>query len=269
MSDEILVKVKQTSANKTDEIKIEKNASILEFKAKIEELTQMKPEHQNLVYKGRILANDKTLADYGVQNEHCIILVKKYVEEKKEETVKTSDNNTGTNNTGSNLNTGNNNLNNNLNQDPFSMFGQGGLDSGFGGLGGNLGGGLGGNVDMSQISQLMGNPMYQQAMDQMLSNPQMLQRMLDDPRIKPMLDANPHLRGMMSNPDFMRMMMNPQTLNSMMNMQGGLNRGTGQNTGTSTSTSTSNTGTNNLGGNNNTNPFGGFDINSLRKCLNK
>ena len=269
---EILIKIKQTSSNTTNEIKIPKEATVSELKTKIEELTSIKPELQNLVYKGRILANEKILNDYGLDNDHVIILVKKYVEEKKEEKStekkETTTSNNGNINTTSNIPSNQNQSQSNLNQDPFSMYG----NMGFGGMGGM--GGLGGNMDMNQLNELMSNPMYQQAMDQVLSNPQMVQRMLDNPQIKPLLDQNPHLRQMMSNPDFLRTMMNPQTLQGLSSMMGGQgqNQGQGQNNlglnpllfsgfpmgGSSNlgqSQNTENTGTTNTSNTNNTNPF--------------
>jgi hypothetical protein len=47
---EITIKVKQTTANRTDEIKTTKESTVLNFKEKIEEVTGMKAELQNLVY---------------------------------------------------------------------------------------------------------------------------------------------------------------------------------------------------------------------------
>lgn len=228
MSEEIKIKIKQTSSNITDEILINEDATVAELKSKIEEKTGFKPEVQNLVYKGRILANDKTLNSYGLKSDHVVILVKKYVEEKKPEVSSNTTNSTSTINPSPSVA---NTSSSNLNQDPFSMYGGlggdigGGLGGlgGFGGLGGS--GGLGGNMDINQISSLMSNPMYQQAMDSLLSNPQMLQQMLNNPQIKPLLDQNPQLRAMMSNPEFLRTMMNPQTLQGMTSMMGGQNTG--------------------------------------------
>jgi ubiquilin len=105
----------------------------------------------------------------------------------------------------------------------------------------------------------MGNPMYQQAMDQVLSNPQMVQRMLDNPQIKPLLDQNPQLRLMMSNPEFLRSMMNPETLQGLSSMMGGqgLNPLMSQGFPSLNTTQTSNQSQNGQG---QVNPFGGFGL---------
>ena len=39
--------------------------------------TSIPPQSQNLVYKGRILANEKLVSDYKIENDQTIILVKK------------------------------------------------------------------------------------------------------------------------------------------------------------------------------------------------
>lgn len=242
---EINIKIKQTSTNTTLDITISKESTVLELKKIIEEKTQIVPDLQNLVYKGRILSNNSTLSEYKLDNDHCIILVKKHVEkteEKKTENVTSSSNNTTTTNSTS--------QNPNSNVDPFSLFANAGL--------GGLGGGLGGNMDMNQINQLMGNPMYQQAMDQVLSNPQMVQRMLDNPQIKPLLDQNPQLRLMMSNPDFLRSMMNPETLQGLSSMMGGQGLGSLMSQGFPSLNTTQTSNQNQTGQQNQVNPLAGL-----------
>ena len=109
-----------------------------------------------MVYKGRILADEKLISDYNVANDHTIILVKTIVnifyqvkKFKKEEKTTTNTNTTTTNTNTSNTNTSNTNTNPN----PFSNLGQvtgfpnmgnmgnlGNLNLGNLGQGGNLGG---------------------------------------------------------------------------------------------------------------------------------
>lgn len=55
----------------------------------------------------------------------------------------------------------------------------------------------------------------------MLNDPNTLNMILNNPQIKPLLDANPQLRAMMSNPQMLQMMLNPQMLQSAMSMMGG------------------------------------------------
>lgn len=161
---ELKIKVKQTSSNQTFEITISSDSTVEDLKKKLEEPSKLSPNAQNLIYKGRILANEKLLSDYNIQNEHVIILVKKYVDEKKDETQQNT-------NTSTNTNQGNSQQQPN----PFNMFQGGGLgnqNTGFGGMGG-LGGGMGGlggmgGMNFEQMQQMMNNPMYQQAMNNVI-----------------------------------------------------------------------------------------------------
>jgi ubiquilin len=217
MSDDTInIKVKMTSTNTTYEITISKSSTVSDLKKQISEKCQLEESQQNLVYKGRILADEKALSDYDIQNDHTIILVKKYKEsnEQKTESKVTT---TSTTNAPSDQN------------DPFNMLGGGNL-----GAFGNLGGGLGGlNVDQNQLNSMLNNPMYMNMMNQMLSDPNTLNQVLNNPQIKPLVDANPQLRSMLSNPQMLQMMMNPQMLQNAMSMMGGGSTGSGSGTNTS------------------------------------
>lgn len=217
MSDQISVKVKMTSNNQTYDVSISPESTVLDFKKAISEKSGLGEKEQNLVYKGRILADDKLVKDYNIQNDHTIILVKKFVEkegEKKEEAKPTT---TTSNTTGSTTTTNQNT------QDPFSMFGGMGGMPGMGGLGGMPGmGGMGGigGIDPSQLSGMMNNPMYMQMMNEMLQDPNTLNMIMNSPQLKPLLDSNPQLRQMMSNPQMMQMLLNPQNIQNAMSMMG-------------------------------------------------
>jgi len=75
MSEEITIKIKLTNNNSTFDIKIAANAPVSELKKACVEKSTLSVEEQNMVYKGRILADDKLVSDYSVQNDHTIILV--------------------------------------------------------------------------------------------------------------------------------------------------------------------------------------------------
>jgi uncharacterized ubiquitin-like protein YukD len=63
---------------------ISKSATVKELKSSCSEAdkSNISSLEQNLVYKGRILADEKLLSDYNIANDHTIILVKKYSEAK-------------------------------------------------------------------------------------------------------------------------------------------------------------------------------------------
>jgi len=85
MSDDtITLKIKMSMNNSLFEVSISKSATVKELKTACSDAdkSNISPTEQNLVYKGRILADEKLLSDYNIGNEHTIILVKKYSETK-------------------------------------------------------------------------------------------------------------------------------------------------------------------------------------------
>jgi len=85
MSDDtITLKIKMSMNNTLFEINISKTATVKELKnaCSASDKSNISSTVQNLVYKGRILADEKLLSDYNISNDHTIILVKKYSETK-------------------------------------------------------------------------------------------------------------------------------------------------------------------------------------------
>jgi len=93
------------------------------------------------------------------------------------------------------------------------LFSGGGL-SGLGGL----------NMDANTITSMMNNPLFQQMMDNMMSNPEMMNAMIDNnPSLRAMADQNPAIRDMLQNPDLMRSMMTPEAIQASMNLMNNAN----------------------------------------------
>ena len=241
MDDEIQIKIKMTSNGQVYTVKVLKSDTIQTLKEKCEKETSIPPQSQNLVYKGRILSNEKLVSDYKIENDHAIILVKKHNAsqptgtENKTTSTNTTANNTSSNNT-SNTNTNTNtNNNNNNNQNPFMGLGGQPDLSQFGSLMGNIdpnmlnnmmqglgnGGGFG-NMGMGMNPQMMGqilsNPMYMQMMQNMLQNPEMIQMALNSPQMRQLAQGNPQMQAILNNPQLVQQMLNPQTLQMMSNM---------------------------------------------------
>ena len=245
MDDEIQINIKMTSTAQVYKIKILKSDTIQTLKEKCEKETSIPAQSQNMVYKGRILSNEKLISDYKIENDHTIILVKKHTAsqpsttENKTTSQNTTSNNTN-NNTSSNNNTNNNNNNNNTNnnsnnnQNPFmGMGGQMPDLSQLGSLMGNIdpsmlssmmqnlgnGGGFG-NLGMNpqMLGQLFNNPMYMQMMQSMLQNPEMLQMAINSPQMRQLAQNNPQMQAILNNPQLLQQMLNPQTLQMMSNM---------------------------------------------------
>ena len=258
MDEEIQVKIKMTSNAQVYTVKVSKSDTIQTLKEKCQKETTVPPESQNLVYKGRILSNEKLVSDYKIENDHTIILVKKHIPTQTSSTEnKTTTSNTTTTNTNSNTNnnnTNNNNSNNNNssninnNQNPFMGLGgqmpdlsqlsslMGDIDpnelsnmmQSMGGMGslGNMG------LNPQMMGQILSNPMYMQMMQNMLQNPEMLRNALNSPLMRQMAQNNPQMQALLNNPQLLQQMLNPQTLQMMSNMfrqMGGNNNNTGSN----------------------------------------
>ena len=295
--EEIELKIKMTSNAKIYNVKIAKSDTILKLKEEVEKQTQIPPLSQNLVYKGRILVNEKLVSDYKIENEHTIILVKKHTVSQKEPEAKsnqattTNTSNTDTNTTtASNANTNNTaeNTNNNAsnnNTNPFGGMGMGGQMLDLSSLLGNIDpneinnmmqsmrglGDLGGldGLNPQMIGQILSDPFYMNMMNNMLQNPEMIQMALNSPQLRQMAQNNPNMQALLNNPELIQQMINPQTMQMMSNMFGGMgNQGTGN---TNTNTSTNNTNSNNAGtaqnsGSTNPNPLG-MDFSQLSQML--
>jgi len=79
--------------------------------------------------------------------------------------------------------------------------------------------------DAEQLAQAMSNPQFQSTMNDLLSNPQILDYILAS---NPMLSQlGPEVRQMMQSDLFRQLMSNPQVIRSMSQMSGGFGRGFG------------------------------------------
>ena len=75
--EQIEVNIKLQSNNKIYNIPIRKLDTVLKLKEYCQILSKISPDQQNLLYKGKILSDDKSINDYNIENNHNIILVKK------------------------------------------------------------------------------------------------------------------------------------------------------------------------------------------------
>ena len=75
--DQIEVNIKLASNNKIYNLPIRKSDAILRLKEYCKVISNIPQDQQNLLYKGKILLDDKLISDYNIENNHDIILVKK------------------------------------------------------------------------------------------------------------------------------------------------------------------------------------------------
>lgn len=77
--------------------------------------------------------------------------------------------------------------------------------------------------NMEQTMQMLENPLFQNMMNGLMSDPATLQQMTEqNPYLQQMRSQNPAAAAMFSNPETMREMMNPNNLRAMMQIQQGM-----------------------------------------------
>jgi uncharacterized ubiquitin-like protein YukD len=161
--DSININIKQTNNNQTFDVSIQKFNTILELKKACAEKSGLSENQQNLVYKGRILSDEKLVSDYSIGEGHTIILVKKVSQEDKDK-AKTS--------TGQTSNTGNPIGGTSTTSTGTNLFGQqGGFSNPLGMPMTGLGRGINmpNNMDLNTALSMMNNPMYQQMMNTVIN----------------------------------------------------------------------------------------------------
>ena len=234
MSDEeITIKVKKTNTANIYTVKIKKSDKVIDLKKEIAKQSDLPAEGQNLVYKGKILNDDKTIQDYELQTDHTVILVRKanYKPETTSSSSSTEQQQQQQPQSQSSQSQPQDNTSSQHSANPFGAFGMGGMPnlsgfdmSGFdmGGMGGMGMPGMGGMNPMMAMQILQSNPQLLQQFSAMMQNPEAVNMLLNNPQLKPLLDSNPQMREILSNPQMRQQMFSPQNMQMMMNMMQGM-----------------------------------------------
>ncbi|KAJ1969396.1 hypothetical protein IWQ62_000649 [Dispira parvispora] len=168
-------------------------------------------ERQRLIYSGRVLKDAETLSGYKLSEGHTIHLVKGSAP-----TSSTTPSTTTVPTTAATSPPADPMPN------PFAAGAGAGAAGGLPNLAGLP------SMDPNRLSSLLENPMVQQTMQQMLSNPQMLEMMMSsNSEMANMM--TPQMRQVFQNPEAMRTLLDPNVMRGMMALQGALS---GQSTGT-------------------------------------
>lgn len=221
------------AGDKRHESKISSSATVLEFKQQLAKELDIPVDSQRLIYSGKILKDGDTLETYKIKDGHALHLIKG-ASKKKQQSNSTPATNSG-DASGSSSNTNTTGVPRNI------SAGQGAFDPLAGITGARYAGynvpmptmeQMGVNPDgmqipdQHQLEQMMDNPMYQQSMRAMLSDPQMLDYMIQQsPQLRAM---GPMARQMLQSEYFRNMLTNPQALHSMMDFQRMMNQTRGQ-----------------------------------------
>ncbi|KAG8083942.1 hypothetical protein GUJ93_ZPchr0010g7924 [Zizania palustris] len=96
-----------------------------------------------------------------------------------------------------------------------------GAAGGLGGLGSaDLGSMLGGSPDSSPLNQILQNPAMMQMMQNIMSDPQSMNQLLNfNPNTRNLMESNTQLREMFQNPEFIRQLTSPETLQQLLSFQ--------------------------------------------------
>ncbi|RKP35091.1 hypothetical protein BJ085DRAFT_16820 [Dimargaris cristalligena] len=222
--------------------------TVEQLKAKVAESSDTPPDRQRLIYSGRVLKDHELMSSYKIADSHTIHLVKGSSRAAPPSASVSAGRGDSAASTAAPLGGGASAAQENpleaymrsmaMNPPP-SMGGAGGgglppFGGGFGAGAGAGAGGLppfmgagGGAPSMEQMNAIMSDPHYRQMMEQVFSNPQIMESMLNSPQMAGMM--TPAMRQMMSDPEFMRSIMDPGFMRGMMALQGLQGMGGGAN----------------------------------------
>ena len=188
---EIKIKIKYNKGDQPlKEFNIISDMKIEDLRLIIEEEFKIPTFKQNLIFKGRMLKNEKKIEDYNITNNDIILLVEKLGEEKEKEGLKNVTGQSGVGAPGQ--------INYDLLKQPM---------------------GFGGNIN--QVIEAMKIPEIQGQMESMMDDPNVIEAMMQNPQMKALCEINPGIKDLMTNKEFIKNMLKPENLEAMKNLQEG------------------------------------------------
>ncbi|OCT66532.1 ubiquilin 4 S homeolog isoform X1 [Xenopus laevis] len=245
-----LIRVTVKTPKDKEEIVIGETACVIEFKEEISRRFKAKRDQLVLIFAGKILKDGDTLNQHGIKDGLTVHLVIKTAQKSQDPSVvssasvaASSDSPSQTGNaTSQTPSTGNGSFEGTGETNRATAPGTAAngspaapnLLSGFGGLSGlgNLGMGSSNFMELQQqmqrqlmsnpemLSQIMENPLVQN----MMSNPDLMRQMIiANPQMQQLMERNPEISHMLNNPELMRQTMelarNPAMMQEMMRNQ--------------------------------------------------
>ncbi|KAG7193930.1 uncharacterized protein KQ657_005129 [Scheffersomyces spartinae] len=227
-TDKISIHIKGSGSAKYD-FEIDPTITVLELKELISEPASVTSDCQRLIYSGKVLKDTETIASYKVQSGHTIHLVKRNASAASASAPGTA---TASNTTGAattNTSETNNNVPSNIAAgvgafNPMADL-TGARYAGFGAHLPQFDASMFNDADPDQITNMMSNPQFQQSLNAMLDNPQMLDYMINlNPQLRAM---GPQVREYFQSPMARQLLTNPEAMRSMMSLQRALGGGAG------------------------------------------
>ncbi|KAH9620770.1 hypothetical protein KSS87_005483 [Heliosperma pusillum] len=225
--DEVIVNIR-CSNNTKFSVATTLDSTVAIFKALVAQNSDVPAEQQRLIYKGRILKDDQTLASYGLQADHTIHMVRGFA-------PSASNTPSGTANSGTSDTTSAAAARTTAPTEGGGLPGSGPGASlfpelGLGGLGGTGASGLLGagipNIEQMQ-QQLNQNPnmmrdiMNMPAIQSLMNNPDLMRNLImNNPQMREIIDRNPELAHILNDPSILRQTLetarNPELMREMM-----------------------------------------------------
>ncbi|KAL5333941.1 hypothetical protein BJX70DRAFT_379560 [Aspergillus crustosus] len=195
--------------------------SELKEKLSSSEYADTPADRQRLIYSGRVLKDNDTLATYKIKDGHTIHLVKSAASNPRppaatQSTSASTPTGAATTPAATGVPT---NLAAGTGNNPLAGL-TGARYAGFAQLPGagmfGPDGGMGPPPDAESMLHMLENPQFQSAINEALQNPAMIDMMIQQ---NPMLRDVPGARQMMQSPEFRRMLTDPNSLRNMMQLQ--------------------------------------------------
>ncbi|GJN09198.1 hypothetical protein PR202_ga27181 [Eleusine coracana subsp. coracana] len=196
-------------------VRTDLGSTVVEFKAIVAESCDVPAPQQRLIYKGRILKDEQTLASYGVETDHTIHMVRGAAPPPPPASTSPARSNETSATTRASSPAG----------------GLGGLLQGLGAGSANSGGlGLFGSgvPELDQMQQqlaenpnLMREIMNMPVMQNILNNPDLIRNIImNNPQMRELIDRNPDLAHVLNDPSILRQTVeaarNPELMREMM-----------------------------------------------------
>uniref|UniRef100_A0A2K6EYL1 Ubiquilin 1 n=1 Tax=Propithecus coquereli TaxID=379532 RepID=A0A2K6EYL1_PROCO len=201
-----IMKVTVKTPKEKEEFAVPENSSVQQFKEEISKRFKSHTDQLVLIFAGKILKDQDTLSQHGIHDGLTVHLVIKTQNRSQDHSAQQ------TNTTGSSVTTSSapnsNSTSGSATSNPFGLGGLGGL-AGLSSLGLNT-------TNFSELQsqmqrQLLSNPeMMVQIMENpfvqsMLSNPDLMRQLImANPQMQQLIQRNPEISHMLNNPDIMR-----------------------------------------------------------------
>jgi ubiquilin len=207
---QVTFKVK-TSADGNHTITMAESATVLDLKKKLagDDFEKVSTDRMRLIYSGRVMKDPDTLATYKIKSGNTIHMVKSAASNAAQKPAPATPSAGGASSAAAGVPT---NMAAGTANNPLAAL-TGARYAGHVNLPGmdmfGADGGMGAPPSEDQLATMLDDPNMQQMMNEALSNPQMVDMMINS---IPGLANNPQARAMLSDPAFRRMLTSPETL---------------------------------------------------------